>query len=349
MKNPPSSAGLSESVCATDDLDPPFSRNPRNELAQSVRVELHDSLDSIQASRDLEQKLRTFIVQCETGIGLISETDEKRQKIQLLQQSEIHLMHALGDFYESLDHLVSLDIDLDPSEVAKLSQVRSLISPDLLNRILSFYQSFEASLSPVLRGAAKGGAGYFMNSQLSHSETAADDIERLLKSMHDGNQALADMAQRQPDNGLSTVDHEGLMRKMNSVLPKRKRQSGAAEGLAYSMFSSELGQQMMLGLKNESPEALKNMLLDQIQMNLSGMRRGLADQVLPVFGKEEAEGKSMRILARLEPAKQMELCYHIVNMSMGFARNARIQKALLSPSGQSETARFGHSQFHAVR
>ena len=231
-------------------------------MARSVRAEIHDSLDSIHASKDLERKLTSFIGQCKAEISKIEDPNDQKRKTELLEKSEIYLMHALGDFYESLDHLGSSEIDLDEDDEAKLSQVRASIDSDFLNRITGFYQSFEQSLTPVLKGAATHGADYFMDKSLAVSETAAQQVEGLLRSMLDGNQSLVDFSQRHTDPTLLAIDHQELMRKMNSVLPKRKKQSGAAEGLAFSMLSSELGQRMVQGIERESPEVLKNMLLE---------------------------------------------------------------------------------------
>lgn len=349
MKNFSSPAVISERPSVAEDRDSPFSSSPENQLGISVRADIQDTFDSIRASGDLEPKLRNFIFQCEAEIGKIENNDERNKKAQELGKSEIHLIHALGDFYESLDPLTSSEIELEPDEAAKLIQIRSLIPQDFLNRLSNFYQFFEASLSPVLRGAATRGAVYFMDSPLAHSETAAGETERLLRSMHDGNETLAYLAQCSTGTGHSTVDHEGLLKKMNSVLPKRKRESGAAEGLAYSMFSSELGQQVIRGLGSESPDILKDKLLLQIQMNLNAMRRGVTDQVLGSFEYEEIEGKQMRILTQMQPARQLEMFYKIVNLSMNFARNARLQKTLLSPSADFGETHFSPARLLAIR
>ncbi|MBI5422432.1 hypothetical protein HZA44_04840 [Candidatus Peregrinibacteria bacterium] len=349
MKKPPSSIGISELNRPLETADSAFSTSPEGALARSVRADIHDSLDSIHASKDLERKLTSFIVQCKARIDTLEDPVDQKRKIELLEKSEIHLMHALGDFYESLDHLSSSDVDLDEVDAAKLSQVRASIAPDFLNRITNFYQSFEQSLAPVLAGAATHGADYFMDKTLAVSETAAQQVEGLLRSMLDGIQPLVESAQLHADPTLSAIDHQDLMRKMNSVLPKRKKQSGAAEGLAFSMLSSELGQRTVQGIEHESPEALKNMLLDQIRLNLGGMSKGVANQVLSVFEKEEIDGKTTRILSLMEPARQLELLYDILNMSIGFARNARLQKTLLSSPESHASSHSTHFRLLSIK
>lgn len=349
MKKFPSSVGISENDRLVETPDSAFSTSPEGALARSVRADIQDSLDSIHASKDLERKLTSFIGQCKAEISKLEDPNDQKRKTELLEKSEIHLMHALGDFYESLDHLGSSEVDLDEDDAAKLSEVRSLIDPGFLDRIIRFYQSFERSLTPVLEGAATHGADYFMDKSLAVSETAAQEIEDLLRSMLDGNQSLVDSAQHHTDPTLLAIDHDELMRKMNSVLPKRKKQSGAAEGLAFSMLSSELGKRMVQRVERESPEALKNMLLDQIRLNLDGMSKGVANQVLSVFEKVEINGKMIRILSNMEPAKQLELLYDVLNMAIGFARNARLQKTLLSSPDGHASSHSAHYRLLAIK